>query len=101
MYRKKPTPRPDWNHRPPGDRPGATLGGQAWRGHLRDKLRKHSRHVHMHKPSTTENNSTIIGREDNIQTAKDFIINFSSGINIAMIYGNMYTYFHNSTEMHF
>ena len=26
---KKPTPRSDWNHRPPGYRPGATLGGQA------------------------------------------------------------------------
>ena len=25
MYRKKPTPRLDWNHRPPGDLPGATV----------------------------------------------------------------------------
>jgi len=28
---KKPAPRPDLNHRPPGYRPGATLGGQTWR----------------------------------------------------------------------
>ena len=38
INRKKSTPRLDWNHRPPGNRPGTTLGGQAWRGHLRDKF---------------------------------------------------------------
>jgi len=32
---KKPTPRPDLNHRPPGYQPGTTLGGQTWRDQLR------------------------------------------------------------------
>jgi len=32
---KIPAPKPDLNHRPPGYRPGATLGGQTWRGQLR------------------------------------------------------------------
>ena len=27
IRKEKSTPRPDWNHRPPGDLPGATLGG--------------------------------------------------------------------------
>jgi len=35
---KKPTPRPDLNHRPPGYRLGATLGGQTWRGQLRGEF---------------------------------------------------------------
>jgi len=35
---KKPAPRPDLNHRPPEYRPGATLGGQTWRGQLRGEF---------------------------------------------------------------
>ena len=31
---EKPTPRLNWNHKPPGDRPGTTLGGQAWRDNI-------------------------------------------------------------------
>jgi len=32
---KKPTPRLNLNHRPPGYQPGTTLNGQTWRGQLR------------------------------------------------------------------
>ena len=38
MYIKIPTPRLDRNHRLSRDWPGTTLGGQAWRGHLSDRL---------------------------------------------------------------